>query len=439
MATQVEQLMSRLRDPKFKRSFCDLCGKVVGMAGGFCNEAQCEDLAYLVGDWWGSVELAMESCGRIDRELEDRTRPLPNPSIITHNELWDEFKVYIEHETYDDFDDIYEHYLDHIEHRLLRLRESEPFELSTLLFAEGSEKLRYMIHGILMTRASILGDLSQGQIEASSEALVAGEEESTPQVIGRIGEFELLIAEVRFSNAQRKLRKPDSDQAMSGTMFVKLAGRASAGAMDALARNLAPVAQSHFRSVALLTAKLDVETFRTYLPFGIAGLAMATLNTSNKDTFERRIANAVRLLAEADRQQSEPIGLSLCVTAIDALLGRQGPEMSKTLADFVAGLLEPDVALRRQAADFVTDLYDKRSRVLHGDRLDGNSKLRSDARLLAASVLHGVWSYQDFFERFYDSTPRPADFFGKLRDDFVRPGLPDGVLSLPVRSLWQPR
>jgi hypothetical protein len=120
--------------------------------------------------------------------------------------------------------------------------------------------------------------------------------------------------------------------------------------------------------------------------------------------------------------------------------------MTNKLADFVAGLLEPEVGLRRQAADFVNDLYDKRSRVLHGDRLEGNSKARADARKLAASVLYGVWSYQDFFERWYKQDPepdgrpdmrKPEILFEKLRADFVKPGLPVGVLELPVRALWQ--
>ena len=195
--------------------------------------------------------------------------------------------------------------------------------------------------------------------------------------------------------------------------------------MESLVNELVPLMASHFRSVASLV-KLTPENLKDYLPFGIDGLEMAIINTSNKDTFQRRIANAVRLLAEADNQRSDPIGLSFCVIAIDALMGRKGQEMSNKLADFVAGLLEPEVALRRQAADFVSDLYDNRSRVLHGDRFEGSSKLRSDARQLAASVLFGVWSYQDFFERYYANAPKPDDFLKKLREDFVKPGLPDG-------------
>ncbi|HEV2295773.1 MAG TPA: hypothetical protein VGR35_18135 [Tepidisphaeraceae bacterium] len=176
-------------------------------------------------------------------------------------------------------------------------------------------------------------------------------------------------------------------------MIRRLRARSSSRAMAALVEELIPLAKSHFGSAALLVPAFTVETFKTYRRFGIAGLEMAILETSHRDTFQRRIGNAVRLLAEADNQRSDPIGLSLCVTAIDALLGRKGTEMAKTLADFVAGLLEPEVNFRRQAADWVADLYDKRSRVLHGDRLDASAELRRDARKLAASALFGVWSY----------------------------------------------
>ena len=448
MATQPEQLMVRLRDNDFRKEFLRFCGEALNMACEFCHGAVFQ-FEYLEGDWRRSLELAMNVGDLKPYIFDATTQSLSNPKIITPGELWEAFEVYLEDECFGISDETYDAYLDHVEHRLVQVRMSEPFTLCNLKFPQGSQKLDYFMHGAWMTQARILGNVSEEEIKASTKALIEDGEGMAPRVMSRIGEFGIVFAGVQFNTTEWRLHKPDPDKSMTGELLVEVSGRSSARAMEALALELEPLARSAFLSAAFLEPEpnadpepsadhvLDLESFKKYQVFGISCVELAILNTSNKDTFQRRIANAVRLLAEADNQRSDPIGLSLCITAIDALLGRKGPEMTQALADFVAGLLEPEVTLRRQAAECVRDLYDNRSRVLHGDRLEGNSKLRKNARQLAASVLYGVWSYQDIFERFYDKAPKPDDFFGELRKDFVKPGLPVGVLELPVRALWQ--
>lgn len=443
MSTQVMHLLAKLRETAFRKNVLLTCEEVISAATAyFQGKSNDPTLDYAIDDWQAALQLGETVCfvSSLGKMFDRPFESLSSPKIIRPDELWDAFEVYlrpcssISEETYDAF-------LDHVEHRLLASRKSKSFALCDLSFPEGTYKsdniVRGLVHGILITRAEILRNVSEEEIKKSRDALFKDEAEVSLESLGCIGEFEIYFSGLRFERTERGLRRPDAEKQVTGTLQVELSGRCSECAMETLVREIKPLAESHFVSVKSLESKLTVEIFDKYRLFGMEGIRLAILNTSNKDSFDRRIANAVRLLAEADKQTSDPVGLALCVAAIDALLGRKGAEMTNKLADFAAGLLEPDVIRRRRAADYVVDLYDKRSRVLHGDRLEGNAELRDDARRLAAGVLFGVWSYKSFFERFYDTTPAPDEFFKKMREDFVKAGLPDGVLELPIKKLWQ--
>ena len=91
---------------------------------------------------------------------------------------------------------------------------------------------------------------------------------------------------------------------------------------------------------------------------------------TKKDCTERRIRNAVHLLIASDDQSNGAIGLALSVAAIEALLGEKGGEISHRIADHIAALLEPKLARRQDCVKFFKDLYNKRSRVLHGEEIE---------------------------------------------------------------------
>ncbi|MCI0674390.1 MAG: hypothetical protein L0Y42_01285 [Phycisphaerales bacterium] len=249
-------------------------------------------------------------------------------------------------------------------------------------------------------------------------------------------------------HSERHSKPPEQS---SGQLLVALRGMCSRKAMANFLGELRPLVASHFRSVSLLeTARswdsisaerpcMTASSFMHHLEFTTAGIELAIMSASRGDTFDRRIANAVRLLAEADAQRNDAIRISLAVAAIDALLGRKGQEGAYKLADYVAAFLEPDVESRRKAADYVLDLYDKRSRVLHGEQLEGTYELGADSRILAACLLYAVWAYQDGLSRVFETSEKPDAMFEKLRADFVKPGQPIKLSDLPARRLWLTR
>lgn len=158
---------------------------------------------------------------------------------------------------------------------------------------------------------------------------------------------------------------------------------------------------------------------------------------TKKDTFNHRIRNAVQLLVESDNQSTNAVGLALSVTAIDALLGENTTEMTEKLAENVAVLMEPELDGRSNAKEFVKKMYNNRSRILHGDEIDSENNIRSDARLLAAGVLMAVVSYTDFFARSGLNPKTPQELLKELRDLLFKKGQPVGVNDFSnVRKLW---
>ncbi|MFH1717582.1 MAG: hypothetical protein ABIF19_09550 [Planctomycetota bacterium] len=158
---------------------------------------------------------------------------------------------------------------------------------------------------------------------------------------------------------------------------------------------------------------------------------------TKKDTFDRRIRNAVHLLIASDAQSNGAVGLALSVTAIEALLGQKGGDISHRLADNVAALLEPELPRRQRATEFAKGLYDKRSRVLHGEVIEDGDGVRLKGRQLAAEVLHSMITYRDFLKAGGFDPQTPQEFLKALHETRFEPGQPAGLLESNVRELWR--
>jgi hypothetical protein len=160
---------------------------------------------------------------------------------------------------------------------------------------------------------------------------------------------------------------------------------------------------------------------------------------TKKDSIQRRIRNATCLLIESDNQTNNAVGLALSIAAIEALLGEKGQEVTTKLADNVAVLLEPDLSKRQKATEFVKDLYDTRSRALHGELVETENEARFNARHLAAAVISGVISRRDFLRRLGESPETPEQLLKELREIRFDSGQPMGVDEYNICELWRNR
>jgi hypothetical protein len=157
---------------------------------------------------------------------------------------------------------------------------------------------------------------------------------------------------------------------------------------------------------------------------------------TKKDSIDRRIRNALHLLVQADQQRHTAIGLALSVAAIEALVCRKAADVANMFAENTAVILEPDPIYRDAAVDFAKDLYDSRSRVMHGDWLEHEATKRRNARVLAAAVLLAILERRDFQHRMGVESETPDALLNELKRGKWIPGQLTGVSESRVRQLW---
>ena len=228
---------------------------------------------------------------------------------------------------------------------------------------------------------------------------------------------------IEFERPRRdKFQPPEPDYFSAGTVSAYFEGRISPASLAALERDLKPLLPITFRVVRAALGDFKSEHFRQAIPFVKDCCNMLLAPPTKKDTTERRIANAIRLIAEADAQKSNAVQTALYATALEALLGRKGDDagIAHQLAENVASLLEPVPANRSKAVKFVKDLYDKRSRVLHGEDLAGAADVALAQRLVAG-VLYRLCDWRSLQKRSGEEIDSRDGIFNKLRDLLFEP------------------
>ena len=452
--SQFDELFAKLSGVTFRRELEQWAQKVIVTAKAF--EAGFEGSEVLKGDWSGSLQEAMSIEGRIEQIFSKVTGLLRPPQIVGSEEVVEAFDVYLQRNDdriFGDFETLYECFLDHIRHRLLidQFQAFDACKLVDLLTGDEAHAAWFMQMGYAVGKAEVIG--AAPEMPPPPEVTAADESTGSSRklVIAIRDDIAVSFARIRLEGELNRLNAPS--KATKGILEVRLHGRMSTAAIHGLASEVMPVLVSVIRSVRLLRPPdgTQVISHAEKLPVirvdelcENAAFLSSSVNTlfarsGRKDTIPRRIGNAVRLLAEADGQSSDAIRLALSVTAIEALLGRDGAgDISKALAENVAVLLEPIAADRQRAYEFVKALYGKRSRTLHGDDVAGDQPAAVQARTLAAGCLFGVWFRNDFLQRLGDQPETPDAMLKTLAEKRWDGTRPDGAPDLPaVQKLWR--
>jgi hypothetical protein len=306
-----------------------------------------------------------------------------------------------------------------------------------------------------------------------------------PILWGSQGEFVL-----SFNGILLKQRPFDLDSEVQEEQphiaYVSLAGRCTAAALDAASTELANILPCMFRTFYLLAERerrerIDelMETMSLYLTQisqesldaiqkGDSPTPEKSANTSAPDTFDKpwgglsflprlcvlldayfsqpskkkpldfRLKNAVHLLCQADHQEKNAIGLALSVAAMESLLCENRGDIGKMLSENVANLLEPLPTERFNAIQFIKELYDARSSVLHGSDAEAGQSLRDNARLLAAAVLKAFLDRRQHVHRTnHNEDESPTEFFNNLEKHRYTEGPFLGVVQSSICSMWR--
>jgi hypothetical protein len=383
-------------------------------------------------------------------------KKLSKPVIVTASELFQSLFLYFRMHELDcpapDYREAYEHYLAYVECVLLRERNLSTFQLCRITDLRPSEQLDrsgYFQAGYAMGEAAVTGGQPElpRELQAQAEDHPPEPEWKSGRAILTYNDLRLMCGRLHVETKRHTVQAPREADTTSGIIEACFAGHVSDDVASDLNNELIGMVRSILYSydlsvngVGLGTSSLpciSTLTLGTTARFFQYCFSALFAKAGKRDTFEKRIANAIRLLTLSDTQVHSAIGIALSVGAIEALLGMKGENISAKLADYIAVLIEPDMALRGQAEKYVKKLYDVRSAVLHGRNLDGEAGTRSEARLLASGVLYAVWYIFDYMRRMKVPPINPDELMRQLRDGRWDGGLHEFGIDLPeVRSLW---
>ncbi|HUX01490.1 MAG: hypothetical protein WBD63_10010 [Phycisphaerae bacterium] len=475
------EIIGLLKKDDVRKKLVETIAKAHGMATAWYESPEKDPYWVLEDDWQDAYYrwvCDIGGWGEIQEILREHVfRRLPRPCPVTVDEVTSLFIDLCGIDTtgcdYEpDFDDVYPVFLAALDNQILQERSSNLFPVC--LIPEDSippEYVRGLKEGIEASgrRDEREGKADQGEAaetpkerEDSELAGAETEHQDIEEEAKRIREVDDLVVEGPFWERNGIelifVGRGYSEKGSAEGLYARIQGRISAGVLQEITGEILRIFPSLVRSVAILEPKEgDAGSYRitqqmARLPTASESLlrrrhdfihtcldAYYATTSTKKDSFDRRIRNAVNLLAESDAQTNEAVGLALSMAAIEALLGEKGRDLSDRLADNVAVLLEPDLTVRHQAAEFVKKIYDVRSRALHGEQVEGEATVRAEARCLAAAVLVAVISRRVFLSRGGFDRENPADLLKELREGRFQAGQTVGVdeVAYSVRELWK--
>ena len=383
------------------------------------------------------------------------------PHRITFYEVYDELMCLAGVDPKDgpspDFDQIYTVFVNKTNNHTLDYKTSEPFLICKLEDKDG-EYNDGLMHGFILGYR-----LKEAHIEAETQ----GKDKHIPpdtSDLERDGEtLSWSLGDLRLTVISAKFSQED------WCLLARIEGRISEVALKEIVTSIRPALLSVIRCISFLhptgshehisphkiicspgfqkhfmeseqNVSLPVienkKTLQDQKVFIQKCIDCYYISPSKKDTFDRRIQNAVHLLTESDKQSSDAIGLALSIAAIEALLGQNEPELSLKLAERVAALLEPDLSMRGVAEEFTKKIYSNRSRTLHGEQIQSERSIRQQSRHLAAGVLFAIISRQNLLKSSGFDLDTPDKLIKALSDAKYEGNLMVGVDERNVRALW---
>lgn len=451
-----DQIITLLKNSELREQICQVMTEIYKHFGTFYDNPEYNpDYMKIVteedrfNEVWVDAQLSTE--GEVETLFRnDVFEKLPVPHRIHFNEVLEILFDMAKPDTRGSLcrdceyaESAYASFVNYVNNHVLLYRYSTPFPVCTILGGETvSDKSPWITQAEIVERG--------GQDSASNGKKQQGIYEGT--LWGNdVGVCLRLVGKGRFESRLRG----------SFHVMAQITGRMSEAALKELSEEFERILPSMWRSVKMLEKtsyefELDTTASRLKVPtIDESNLPVvseadfdgerafvqkcidAYFSTPKKNTFDHRIRNAVHLLIASDAQSNGAVGLALSVSAIEALLGEKGEGISQKLADNIAGLLEPELPRRQKAVKFFKDLYNKRSRVLHGEEIEDGGNVRLEGRQLAAGVLHSMITYRDFLKACGLDPQTPQQFLKDLCEQRFEPGQPAGLLESNVRELWR--
>ena len=437
----MNELSKLLRDEKFETALAELYESIVQEADGLWDDREHLDLHWIT-DWNDALSTAFDNQspevgGILSEHIVIR---LLEPKIVdaaTLSNCLREVAARCNGESERaDFEEILHGFRAVIEHVEVIHRETAKFDVCEL-------------RSPFMNEDFFAGVIAAHQHQAGEEHIDAesSEDHQNTNIVWRHGDCALRLS----LRAERRggLRHKPLDARERQTVEAHFSGVISQEAFESVSSHLPAALQSIARTIQFngdplelergfaSDATLSREQFAENLPFLQYSLDQYFGRATRKDSLNRRVHNALHLMATADGQTSEAVRLALSVAAIEAMLARGRSGVTENLSQSAAVLLEPGGAYRLRAERFIKELYGLRSDVLHGTAIDCPHQKASEARAVAAATLRAIYERVSLWRRLGSDPEDPQALFVAIDSARAEATRVDGVTDSPVRRFWE--
>jgi len=382
--------------------------------------------------------------GRIEDALNKHAiGKLPQPSVVSLAELTDEFTATMRVNT-EDFDVAYDLFVGNIKKRILRLRSSPSFAIGEIPQFQ-----------VFRRRAGERSpdDKTDIQPPETSEhpptEVPSAAAETLPFTIWSRNDIEVQLTGLGIADLDPAHPTPSGAWEQKHFVYARVAGVMSEGACQRLREQLSRLVPSVICSVSVLQPRQFTNEPSTPLPWITGDLLLNELSffkhcldafyftPGSSHSIDGGLHNAVKLLVLADEQDDRNISLALAFSAIEAMLCEGDANVTDQLAWKAPTLLARDGELRLRAEPAVKKLYNKRSRVLHGDELTVDEASHLAVRRLAAGIIRAIVERREFRKKTGYDKEKPDRLFEDLKranrlNTWVD-GVPDGAAE------WLPK
>lgn len=241
---------------------------LVQTAQALCNDQRGGDAEWCADNWGESLSTAESMVGSIDDVFDRAVAALSTPRITTASELKSEIDLY--HRNWHEVDEeIYKHFLDHVEYRLLGTKTSEPISICRVdglpeCATAALERTFYFHLGNALARAEILGTEPEVTPPADSDSSEAESEVDARAdlLLWEANGVTLACECIEVAARQQHFRAPETEHLKSGLLCARLHGRMSPEALESLQSELIPIVQANIGSAALLRCALSMTPAR---------------------------------------------------------------------------------------------------------------------------------------------------------------------------------
>jgi hypothetical protein len=321
----------------------------------------------------------------------------------------------------DEHEDAFDRFCNNVVASASTMRRSTPFVIA---------RLNWEDHAKERVDKMLLGEYGMYLVEllGATPAALLPQNNSTPL----FDEYELLYG-CACSFSTRSAMDQFSDRIIPLIQSVARSFQIMTALDGSLSEDFTEKDKADFLSIPSIQWK-DMDAFGAHIKLS---LELCSLQPEKGDTISQRLKNAIELIAEADNQNNDAIALSLCFAAIEAMLSKGTTNINEHLASSAAVLLEPDKMFRMDAQKTVKELYNLRSRVLHGNTIAQPAARRLDVRLLATAILMAFLNRMVFMKNIQDTLEKPKDLLKEISAARETADSVVGVKPTRIVRLWR--